>query len=181
MQSRLVHTEGNLRRWNQTGTTLFKPYNPTKDCINCSTTRKSNPNQGKNPVILKPCTLFSIYPGLFTARWNEFLKRTIWDTDETRQVWRGVFIWIKANHQMISSKKVTRSDLWEHQSNISPPPVVSNIALLIWVTRIINTPATKCEASFFFFFQEIFVFLFCFSEYFGVAEERNKTKLDNGV
>jgi hypothetical protein len=22
---------------------------------------------------------------------------------------------------------------------------------------------------------------FCFSEYFGVAEERNKTKLDNGV
>lgn len=130
------------------------------------------------PVILKPCTLFSIYPGLFTARWNEFLKRTIWDTDETRQVWRGVFIWIKANHQMISSKKVTRSDLWEHQSNISPPPVVSNIALLIWVTRIINTPATKCEAS--FSFSRKFLF-FCFSEYFGVAEERNKTKLDNGV
>lgn len=128
----------------------------------------------KKPVILKPCsTLFSIYPGLFTARWNEFLKRTIWDTDETRQVWRGVFIWIKANHQMISSKKVTRSDLWEHQSNISPPPVVSNIALLIWVTRIINTPATKCEASFSFSMKFLFFFLFFRVFWCGGREKQN--------
>lgn len=130
----------------------------------------------KKPVILKPCsTLFSIYPGLFTARWNEFLKRTIWDTDETRQVWRGVFIWIKANHQMISSKKVTRSDLWEHQSNISPPPVVSNIALLIWVTRIINTPATKCEASFSFSMKFLF---FCFVFPSILVWRKRETKLN---